>query len=82
MSVSSWSPVELQYHAVLVFCNDCIVTLPIDKHNENSVLLYLYHHNVNSMCSAHIATDKALFFNQNVFIFFLFLHENICCGTH
>ena len=27
-----------------------------------------------------IALDKALFFNQKVPIFFLFLDENICCG--
>ena len=27
-----------------------------------------------------IAPDMALFFNQNVVIFFLFLHENKCCG--
>ena len=26
------------------------------------------------------ALDKALFFNQKVSIFFLFLNENICCG--
>ena len=24
--------------------------------------------------------DKMLLFNQKVLIFFLFLHENICCG--
>ena len=28
----------------------------------------------------HIALDKALFFNQKVAIFFLFLDKNICCG--
>ena len=29
-----------------------------------------------------IALDKMLFFNQKVLIFFLFLHENIRCGSH
>ena len=28
----------------------------------------------------NIALDKALFFNQKVSIFFLFLNKNICCG--
>ena len=28
-----------------------------------------------------IATDKMLFFSPKVLIFFLFLHENICCGA-
>ena len=27
-----------------------------------------------------IATDKALFSSEKMPIFFLFLHENICCG--
>ena len=27
-----------------------------------------------------VTTNKALFFNQKLLIFFLFLHENICCG--
>ena len=30
--------------------------------------------------SGRTAPDEALFFNQKVFIFFLFFHENICCG--
>ena len=29
-----------------------------------------------------IATDKAFFFIPKILISFLFLHENICCGTH
>ena len=29
-----------------------------------------------------IALDKALFLNQKVSIFFLFLDENICCDIH
>ena len=28
----------------------------------------------------HMAPDQALFFNQILLIFFLFLLENICCG--
>ena len=27
-----------------------------------------------------IATHKVLFFNQNLLMFFFFLHGNICCG--
>ena len=27
-----------------------------------------------------VAPVKGIFINQNVLIFFLFLHENICCG--
>ena len=30
----------------------------------------------------HIAPDKAPVFRCKVLIFFLFLHENICCSTH
>ena len=30
----------------------------------------------------HIALVKAFFFNPKVLKFFLFLHENICCGTY
>ena len=30
--------------------------------------------------SVDIALDKMFFFNPKVLIFFLFLHENICCG--
>ena len=29
-----------------------------------------------------MAVNKALIFNQNVLIYFLFLHKNIGCGTH
>ena len=29
-----------------------------------------------------IATDKVLFFIRKMLISFLFLDENICCGTH
>ena len=30
----------------------------------------------------HLLLPQALFFSRKVVIFFLFLHENLCCGTH
>ena len=36
-----------------------------------------FHHGI-----VHSFRFKALFFNQNVFTFFLFLYESICCGIH
>ena len=34
------------------------------------------------LVSPLIQKCKLLFFMQNVLIFFLFLHENLCCGIH
>ena len=31
---------------------------------------------------AYSSSCGPFFFNPKVLIFFLFLHENICCGTH
>ena len=47
-----------------------------------NIIFFCYFSYAVGLLVAHltIALDKALFFNQKVSIFFLFLNENICCG--
>ena len=53
-----------------------------NKKNINSFLLKSDFSGAMSVIRKLIALVKALFFNPKVLIFFLFVHENICCGTH
>ena len=66
---------------------------PVKLHNlirayafqQYSMILYMDSKGPDRTVGMHngsIVTDKALFFIKKMLISFLFLHENICCGTH
>ena len=56
----------------------CESTAEQPIHMKCQVLISL----TNNKREIYIASNKALFFQQSTDIFFLFLYENISCGTH